>query len=290
MITLPDLKKIRLLELRLRRKATALLAGGYRSAFRGQGMVFADYRKYIPGDDIRAISWPLTAKMGSPYIKIFEEEKNAVFIIAMDVSGSFDFGTQQLKKTAACELAGLIALSTQRNQNRIGLLLFSDRVEHYLPPAGGFKHTSSLIRDLYFFRNQSSQTNLCPALDFLHNVLKKNCHIFLFSDFFSSSDFVKPLRMISQKHDVSVGITHDPLESEFPSLGLINMEDSETGQQITVDTNSLFFKKNYHNLIRKKKEKIQKQLMASQVDYFYIHTEKDLFKQLLSFIQRRHNK
>ena len=166
-------KKVKLVELKLRRRVRDLFAGGYHSAFKGQGMIFSDYRQYIPGDDVRAISWPLTARMGEPYIKLFEEEKGATFVIVMDLSGSFDFGSKNFKGESAREQASLIALSAGRNQDSVGLLLFSDRVEHYVPPARGQNHVLRIVRDLYSFKRKSSKTDILPALDFLNGVLKK---------------------------------------------------------------------------------------------------------------------
>lgn len=283
----PILKKVRLLKLKLRQRVKDLFAGGYQSAFKGQGMIFTDYRKYVPGDDVRTISWPLTAKMGEPYIKIFEEEKGATFLLAMDVSGSFDFGTKEFKGESACELASLIAFSAQRNQDRVGLLLFSDRVEHYVPPTHGLNNVSRLVRDMYSFQRKSTKTDFIPALNFLNHVLKKHCHIFLFSDFFTSGDFTRPLQIIRRRHDVVVGIVRDPFETRLPSLGLLELEDTETGKRMIVDTSSRTFMKQYAEQMQQQKEKMEKSLLRSKVDYFYIDTSKDLFKQLLGFIQRR---
>ncbi len=283
----PILKKVRLLQLKLRQKVRDLFAGGYQSAFKGQGMVFTDYRKYVPGDDVRAISWPLTAKMGEPYIKIFEEEKGATFLLMMDISGSFDFGTKEFKGESACELASLIAFSAQRNQDRVGLLLFSDHVEHYVPPTHGLNNVSRLVRDMYSFQRKSVKTDFTPALEFLSHVLKKHCHIFLFSDFFTSSNFIKPLQIIRRRHDVVVGIVRDPFETYLPPLGLLELEDAETGQRRVVDTSSKTFTEQYKAQMKQQKDTVEKALLRSKVDYFYIDTSKDLFKQLLGFIQRR---
>ena len=173
-----DHKKIKLIELKLRQKVRDLFAGGYRSAFKGQGMIFADYRKYVPGDDIRSVSWTLTAKMGTPYIKMFEEEKGATFIIALDVSGSLDFGTKGFKGESACEMASLIALSAEKNQDAVGLLLFSDTVELFIPPVRGPKSVLHIVRELYSFKRKSRQTDILPALDFLNSVLKKKMPYF----------------------------------------------------------------------------------------------------------------
>lgn len=284
------LKKVKLIELKLRQRVRDLFAGGYRSAFKGQGMIFSDYRKYVPGDDIRAISWPLTAKLGAPYIKLFEEERGATFMIVMDVSGSFDFGTSGFKGESACELASLIALSAQSNQDAVGLVLFSDRVEHYVPPSRNSNHILRIVRDLYSFKRTSVQTDVVPALDFLNSVLKKKCHIFLFSDFLTTIDFTRNLKLMSQRHDVVVGVVSDPFEEELPPLGLIELEDAETGKRKVVNTSSFFFLQEYKIAMEKKRQEIKKTLNCSGADPFFIQTNKDIFKQLLVFIQKRQNK
>ena len=284
------LKKVRLLELKLQRRVRDLFAGGYKSAFKGQGVVFSDYRKYIPGDDVRAINWPLTAKTGDTYIKVFEEEKGATFMIAVDISGSFDFGTRSFKGEKACELAALIALSTQRNQDRVGLLLFSDRVEHYVPPSQGLKNTLRIVRDLYSFQRKSVQTDLIPTLDFLNGLFKKRCHIFLFSDFLTNLNFVHKLKIMSRRHDIMAGVFVDPFENQFPNLGLIELMDSETGEQMLVNTSSSRFVNHHKKIMKKKRTQVENCLIQSQVDYFYIHTDKDIFKQILSFFKTRRQK
>ena len=284
------LKKVKLIELKLRQRVRDLFAGGYRSAFKGQGMVFSDYRKYVPGDDTRAINWPMTAKMGEPYIKIFEEERGATFMIVMDVSGSFDFGTKSFKGEVACELASLIALSAQRSQDAVGLLLFSDCVEHYVPPARGSKHSLRIVRDLYSFKRKSSQTDLLPALEFLNGVLKKRCHVFLFSDFFTSSPFTKQLKITGRRHDVVAGVVCDPFEIQFPALGLMEMEDAETGEKMIVNTSSSSFIEDYKQKMEIRRQNVKTHLYRSNVDHFFIHTDKDIFKQLLVFIKKRRDR
>ena len=205
----------------------------------------------------------------------------------MDVSGSFDFGTHAFKGEASCEIASLIAMSAQRNQDRVGLILFSDKVEHYVPPSTGLKHTSRIVRDLYSFKRTSSQTDIVPVLDFLQSVLKKQCHIFLFSDFLTPGDFTKKMHITSSKHDMAVALVRDPFECDFPSLGLLDLEDAETHKHITIDTSSYHFKKEYQAMVKERQNKVEKQLLLSQADYFCLHTNKDLFKQFLHFIQKR---
>ena len=281
------LKKVKFIELKLRRRVRDLFAGGYRSAFKGQGMVFSDTRKYVSGDDTRAINWSMTAKVGEPYIKIFEEEKGATFVIMMDVSGSFDFGTKGFKGEVACEMASLITLSAQSNKDAVGLLLFSDRVEHYVPPSRQANHSLRIVRDLYSFKRKSTQTDLLPALDFLNGVLKKKSHIFLFSDFLTSTQFTKQLRVTAQRHDVVAGMVCDPFEFKFPRLGLMELEDAETGERRIVDTSSSIFTEEYEKQMKKNREETQQKLRRSGVDHFLIHTDQDFFKQLLMFIKTR---
>ena len=280
-------KKIRLIELKLRQRVRDLFAGGYRSAFKGQGMIFADYRKYVPGDDIRSVSWTLTAKLGTPYIKMFEEEKGATFIIVLDVSGSLDFGTKGFKGESACEMASLIALSAQKNQDAVGLLLFSDEVELYIPPSRGPKPILRIVKALYSFKRKSRQTDLLPALDFLNSVLKKKCHIFLFSDFITSSDFSAQLKITGKKHDVVAGLVQDPFENQFPPLGLMELEDRETGQTHVVNTSSSAFQNTYKEKKEQQKQQALKTLTRSNVHHFFIDTDKDIFRQLMLFLQKR---
>ena len=281
------LKKVRLIELKLRRRVRDIFAGGYQSVFKGQGMIFSDYRKYVPGDDVRSISWPLTAKKGVPYIKLFEEERGATFVVVVDVSASLDFGSKSFKGESACELASLIALSAQKNQDSASLLLFSDRVEHFVPPKRDVQHALRLIRDLYSFNRKSVQSDMTSALLFLNNVLKKRCHIFLFSDFFMSVDFTKVLRLISKKHDVVAVVVNDPFDKQLAPIGLIHMEDPETGKKITVDSSSPSFLKHYKQQMEQRRQIIKSKLNKSNVDICDLQTDQDIFKQFFSFINRR---
>lgn len=281
------LKKVRFIELKLRRRVKDLFAGGYQSTFKGQGMIFSDYRKYVPGDDVRSISWPLTAKKGVPYIKLFEEERGATFIVMVDISASLDFGSKGFKGEAACELASLITLSAQKNQDSASLLLFSDRVEHYVPPGRDNRHALRLIRDMYSFKRKSVQSDMVSSLSFLNNVLKKRCHIFLFSDFFMSSDFTKALQLIGKKHDVVAVVVNDPFEMQLAPIGLMDIEDPETGKRITVDSASPAFLKHYKQQVKYRKEMIKSSLTRSNVDVCYLQTDQDIFKQFFSFINRR---
>ncbi len=281
------LKKVKLVELKMRQRVKDLFVGGYQSAFKGQGMVFSDYRTYIPGDDVRSINWPVTAKMGEAFINIFEEERGATFLLVVDISASFDFGTNSFKGEIACELASLIALSAQSKGDRVGLLLFSDRVEHYVPPASGSKHALRIVRDLYSFDRKSVKTDITSSLDFLNGLLKKRCHIFLFSDFFMKLSFSKRLKIMTCRHDVVAGLIRDPLENRFLPLGLMELEDIETGKRMTVDTSSPSFLESYKNMMQNELAEVKKTLSKCKVDCFQIQTNKDIFNQLMSFFKKR---
>ena len=281
------LKKVRWIELKLRRRVKELFAGGYRSVFKGQGMIFSDYRKYVPGDDVRSISWPITAKKSAPYIKLFEEEHGAVFIAVVDVSASLDFGSQSFKGESACELAALLVLSAQKNQDSAGLLLFSDCVEHYAPPLRQHKQALRLIRDMYSFKRKSIQSDILPALSFLNNVLKKRCRIFLFSDFFMSSDFTKALSLINRKHDVSAVVIQDPFDEQLPQMGLIALKDAESGKSFLADSSSSAFINNYKQQAVDRKQKLESNLRKSGVDFFHLYTDQDIFKQFFSFVNKK---
>lgn len=261
--------------------------GAYRSAFRGSGLTFSDFREYTDGDDVRSISWPLTAKMGKPYIKMFEEDRGSTFVLLIDVSASSAFGTQnENKKTAIHQLASLLALATEQNQDQLSLLLFSDRAEHYVPPQKGREHTLRIIRDIYNFKPQSRKTDLKEPFRHLENVLKKRCYIFLLSDLLMN-DFEKPLRRLKHRHDVTAIIVQDPLEKTFPKLGLVDLEDMESGQRVTVDSSSTYFQEQYQQMIQNQKKQTEKQLKKSGVDYFYIQINEDIFKPLIQFMQKK---
>ncbi len=284
------LNKVRWTRLKLKKRVSDLFSGAYRSAFKGHGMVFADYRRYAPGDDVRAISWPLTAKTGETYIKVFEEEKGATVLIALDVSASFDFGGRSLKSEQALELVSLIAFSALKGKDKLGLLLFSDRVEHYVPPLSGLKHTLKIMKDLYSLKRHSGNTDLIPPLSFLNRLLKRRCHVFLLSDFLTSRDFTHQLKVTGLRHDIIAGVIYDPLERHFPPLGLMHCQDPETGHTLLVDTSSVAFARSYQDTINSRNTQIKKQLLKAGVDHFYLNTQKDVLKQLAGFLKTRREK
>ena len=262
--------------------------GSYRSAFKGSGLTFSDFREYSPGDDVRSVSWPLTAKMGKPYIKVFEEDRGNTFVLMIDVSASSFFGTKnQTKKDVMLQLATLIALSTEKNQDQLSVVLFSDHVEKYIPPKKGRNHILNVIQQIYSHKPQSKKTDFKEPCRHLNNVLKKRCHVFILSDFISS-DFQPDLSRLSHKHDVTGILIQDPAEEKaLPSLGLVDLQDMESGQVQTVDTSSFVFKRQYkQNLENLKKEK-EKLFKKSGVDYFCVSTNQDIFKPFIKFMQKK---
>lgn len=290
MITsLPEeiLKKVKLLELHTRKQVNNVLAGEYRTALKGQGMEFAEFREYVPGDDVRSISWTLTARTGKPYIKKYDEERELAVIIAADVSGSTDFGSGvYLKGEAIAHMAALIAFSAVRNKDEVGLLLFSDDVEHFVPPAKGRGNVHRILRDLLYHRPQSKKTRIGSAMEYLSGVLKKKSMVFVLSDFMDEN-FDFPLKTLGRKHDVVSVWIQDPVEKEFPDVGLLQVEDAETGETRVLDTSSSEFReefKRFRSVERKAKEKIFRQ---SLVDLVPVSTQGNYVDPLVEFFRQR---
>ena len=281
------LKTVLKLRFLLAKKSKRSFMGAYRSAFRGSGLTFSDFREYTDGDDVRSISWPLTAKMGKPYIKMFEEDRGSAFVLMVDISASSAFGSRhQSKKEVIYQLSSLLALAVEQNQDQLSLLLFSDRTEHYVPPGKGRNHTLRILRDIYNFKPRSRKTNLTEPFRRVENVLRKRCTIFLLSDFMTDL-FEQPLCRLRQRHDVTAVVVQDPLEKTFPKLGLMDLEDMESGQKITVDSSSSSFQERYHAMMKNHKQNTEKQLKKSGVHYFYVQTNEDVFKPFIQFMRRK---
>ncbi|UYL07452.1 DUF58 domain-containing protein [Bdellovibrio sp. SKB1291214] len=281
------LKKVKLLELNTRKLVNNLFAGEYHTAFKGQGMTFADFREYVPGDDVRSISWPLTARTGKTFIKTFEEERELTLIIAVDISGSSDFGTgPYFKGEVMTHMAALLAFSAVKNNDQIGLLLFSDQVEHFVPPKKGRGHVQRLLRDLYYFKPKSHKTKLSNGFSFLQGALKKRATIFVFSDFMDEG-FDQSLRLLGRKHDVVACVVNDAAEYSLPSMGVIEVQDAESGEVLTVDTSSAGFRKEYEQAVLKRKESRDKLLRKSQVDRVDVKSSNDFVDPLVAFFKKR---
>ncbi|HEX7675111.1 MAG TPA: DUF58 domain-containing protein [Bdellovibrio sp.] len=281
------LKKVKLLEINTRKLVNNLFAGEYHTAFKGQGMTFADFREYVPGDDIRSISWPLTARTGKPYIKTYEEERELTLILAVDVSGSSDFGTgPYFKGEVMTHLAALLAFSAVKNNDQIGLLLFSDQVEHFVPPKKGRGHVRRLLRDLFYYKPKSHRTKISAGLSFLQGAVKKRATIFVFSDFMDQG-FEQSLRLLGRKHDVVACVVNDAAEYSLPRMGVIEVQDAETGEIVTVDTSSPSFRQEYEDAVLKRKEQRDRLLRLSQVERVDVKSSEDYVDPLVAFFKKR---
>ncbi|MNJ96703.1 hypothetical protein D3C87_144330 [compost metagenome] len=281
------LKKVKLLEISTRKLVNNLFAGEYHTAFKGQGMTFADFREYVPGDDVRSISWPLTARTGKTFIKTFEEERELTLILAVDVSGSSDFGTgPYFKGEVMTHMAALLAFSAVKNNDQIGLMLFSDQVEHYVPPKKGRGHVHRLLRDLFYFKPKSHETRLSASFSYLQGVLKKRATIFIFSDFMDEN-FDQSLRLLGRKHDVVACVVNDAAEYNLPDMGVIEVQDAETGEILTVDTSSKGFREEYQKAVLKRKDQRDRQLRLSQVERVDVKSSDDYVNPLVAFFKKR---
>lgn len=281
------LKKVKLLEIRTRKTVNNVFAGEYHTVFKGQGMTFAEFREYVPGDDVRSISWTLTARTGKPHIKKFDEERELTVMLVVDISGSTDFGSGDFfKGEVMTHLSALLAFSATKNKDQVGLLLFTDQVEHYVPPGKGRGHVHRILRDLYYHKPQRHKTDLRAALAHLQGVLKKKSTIFIISDFMAN-DFDQPLRQLGRKHDVIALVVRDRLETEIPNLGVCDLQDSETGEIMTVDTSSKQFRDFFISEMKKRAEKRDRQLRQSQVDRVHIESDQSFVDPLIGYFRRR---
>ncbi len=282
------LKKVKLLEIATRKLVNNTFSGEYHSAFKGQGMTFSEFREYVPGDDVRTISWPVTARTGKPYVKVFDEERELTLMLCVDVSGSTDFGTEKyFKGEVIAHLAALISFSAVKNNDPVGLLLFSDQVEHFVPPKKGRGHVLRILRDLYYYQPKSKQTKISVAVEYLQGVLKKRSNVFMFSDFMGDLSFDKPMRLIGKKHDTVAVCIKDPIENKLPSLGLIEFEDAESGETILVDTSSPIFKKKLKEFKVENENQVSSMLKKAQVDYIEVSDHDDIAAPLINFFKRR---
>lgn len=287
MVPAEVLRKVKLLEIRTRKLVNNLFSGEYHTAFKGQGMTFSDFREYVPGDDVRAISWTLTARTGKTHIKKYDEERELTVILAVDVSSSTDFGSVELfKGEAMTHLAALIAFSAIRNKDQVGLLLFSDIVEHYVPAKKGRGHVQRLLRDLYYFKPRSRKTRIATACNHLASVLKKRSVIFLISDFLDAG-FDQSLRLLGRKHDVVAVVVRDRAEAQLPDVGLLELQDPESGELITIDTSSSAFRSAHTAELRRQADVRDRLLRAAQVDRIEIDAAGSYVDPLVQFFEKR---
>lgn len=281
-------KKVKLLEISTRKLVNNIFAGEYHTVFKGQGMTFADFREYVPGDDIRHISWTLTARAGRPYIKKFDEERELSLMLVVDVSGSSDFGSQgNFKGEVMAHIAALMAFSAARNKDQVGLLLFSDQVEHYVPPKKGQGHIRRILRDLYYHKPKSQKTRMDSSLRFLQGLLKKRSLIFIISDFYDSQ-FDVSLSLLGKKHEVVAVVVQDEKEKNFPDLGLVDLFDPETSETITVDSSSKAFQEMWSLEIKKQEKERDRMLRLAGVDRIDVFSNGDYIDPLIKYFRSRH--
>jgi uncharacterized protein (DUF58 family) len=281
------LKKVRKIEIRSRGLTRQIFAGEYHSAFRGRGMAFSEVREYQFGDDIRNIDWNVTARLGHPYVKVFEEERELTVMLLVDVSRSGDFGTvASTKREMMTEIAAVLAYSVIANNDKVGLMLFSDRVEKYIPPKKGRGHMLRIIREMLSFEPAGSGTSLSEPLRFLTNVLRKRCTAFVLSDFMAPP-FTEALRIASGKHDVVALRISDRREKELPDVGFMKVMNPESGREMWIDTSSSSVRKEYAEYWRKHDQAVTAAFVSSGVDVASISTGGDYIKPLISLFKHR---
>ena len=282
------LKKVRKIEIKARGLSSNVFAGQYHSAFKGRGMAFSEVREYQYGDDVRDIDWNVTARFHRPYIKVFEEERELTVMLMIDVSGSLDFGTQrQMKRDMVTEIAATIAFSAIQNNDKIGVVFFSDCIEKYIPPKKGRKHILYIIREMLDFQPQSHRTDIKQALEFLTSVAKRRCTAFVLSDFYDTQDFLQPLQIANRKHDVVALQVYDIRAKELPNVGLMRVVDAETGYEQYIDTSSRQLRQAHERYWRNAQEKLKDTMSKSNVDLVSIATNDDYVKSLLMLFKRR---
>ena len=281
------LKKVRKIEIKTKGLSNHIFAGEYHTAFKGRGMAFSEVREYQPGDDIRSIDWNVTARFNNPYVKVFEEEREMTVMLLVDVSASKDFGTQQqMKQELVTELGAVLAFSAIQNNDKIGVIFFSDQVEKFIPPKKGKSHILRIIRELIAFEPEHNGTDIGEALRYFNNVIKKRAVCFLISDFMNEG-FEAPLRIANKKHDLVAVRINDIREEELPNVGLVQMKDAEKGNIEWIDTSSKSIRTQFKANYLKHQAELQQLFRSSGVDTINIRTDEDYVKPLISFFKRR---
>jgi len=286
------LKRVRKIEIKTRGLSNEIFAGKYHTAFRGRGMSFSEVREYRIGDDVRDIDWNVTARSRTPHIKIYEEERELTMMLMVDVSGSRLFGsTGRLKKNLITEIAAVLAFSAAQNNDKVGCIFFSDRVEKYIPPKKGKSHILAIIRELIGFRPASPRTALSEPVRFLTNVLRKHCTAFLLSDFLDPQrdreEFSNALKIAGGKHDLVAVRIYDPRETELPDVGIVELEDAETGRKLWIDTASRAVRQHYAEAWRLRSERIERTLKHYRIDTASIATDADYVVELIKLFKQR---
>ena len=281
------LKKVRKIEIKTKGLSNHIFAGEYHTAFKGKGMAFSEVREYQPGDDVRSIDWNVTARYNAPFVKVFEEEREMTVMLMIDVSASGNFGTQeQFKRELATELAAILAFSAINNNDKVGVIFFTDKVEQFIPPKKGKSHILRIIREVLAFQPTGKGTDIATALEYFSAVIKKRSICFILSDFMSK-EFDMPLKIASKKHDLGALRIHDKREDTLPNVGLVPMQDAETEKMLFVDTSSKKVRDNFAKNRAQATEKLRKLFPASGVDLIDITTGTDYVKPLINFFKTR---
>jgi uncharacterized protein (DUF58 family) len=281
------LKKVKRLEITTRGLVNDVFSGEYHSIFKGRGMDFSEVREYSLGDDIRTIDWNVTARMGYPYVKIFQEERELTVILMVDVSSSGNFGThEQMKGEIATEICALLAFSAIKNNDKVGLIIFTDRVEKFIPPKKGKTHVLRVLRELLYHEPRSNQTDIASALEFLNRVTRRRSVVFLVSDFISE-DYSKALQISNKKHDVIAITVTDPREVELPSVGFVELEDAETGEVFLLDSGAREVRSSFAEVADTKQRDREKLFKSMSIDSIDIYTNRPYIEPLIRFFRLR---
>ena len=281
------LKKVRKIEIKTRRLSDHIFGGEYHSTFKGRGMTFSEVRQYQFGDDVRSIDWNVTARYNEPYIKVFEEERELTMMLVVDISGSKLFGTEeQFKDEVVTEIAATLAFSATQNNDKIGLILFSDEIELYIPPKKGRSHVLRIIRELIEFKPKSKKTDVAMALKFLSNVMKKKAIVFVLSDFIAE-DYNQTLKIAARRHDITGIRVYDRHEESIPNLGMVQMEDEETGELMLINTSSKKVRSNYSDYYNEKVAYYKESFTKSGAGVINCRIDESYVKKLLGYFKRR---
>jgi uncharacterized protein (DUF58 family) len=283
------LKRVRKIEIKTRGLSRNIFAGEYHSAFKGRGMAFSEVREYQFGDDIRNIDWNVTARYNKPYVKIFEEERELTVMLMIDVSGSREFGSfDKLKKNIITEISAILAFSAIQNNDKIGVIFFSNKIEKFIPPKKGRSHILRIIRELIEFQPEERGTNISGAIRYLTNAIKKRCTVFVISDFIQEEkDFENALSIANNKHDVVALRIYDVRETELPPIGMIKLKDAETGQYVWVDSSDRNVRETYGQWWKDLSKRLDTNFKKSGVDYANINTSEDYVRSLMNLFEKR---
>ena len=282
------IKKVRKIEIKTRGLSSNIFAGQYHSAFKGRGMAFSEVREYQYGDDVRDIDWNVTARFNKPYVKVFEEERELTVMLLVDMSSSLDFGTSGMyKKDTVAEIAATLAFAAIQNNDKIGAIFFTDRIEKFIPPQKGRKHILYIIREVLGFEPASTQTDLTVPLQYLTNAIKKRCTAFVLSDFIEERDFKSALTIANRKHDVVAIQVYDKRVEELPDVGLMKVVDAESGEDMYIDTSSRRVRSQHHQWWVASQERLRDTFSKSGVDAISVRTDQDYVKSLMNLFAKR---